>query len=93
MDADDATANAVFQGACLAQIRRGRRMSFVWRKEGGERWEAAWRREFTNDSDGSSQSDTFDLASIEMLKLLTEHTAPMDDNFLAQVRAVRERYF
>ena len=82
MDADDFTANAVFQGACLAQIRRGRRMSFVWRSEGGERWEAAWRREFTSDSDGSFQSDTFDLASMEMLKLLTEHQAPMDDDFL-----------
>ena len=45
------------------------------------------------DSDGSSQSDTFDLASMEMLKLLTEHQAPMDDDFLAEVRAVRERYF
>ena len=67
-------------------------MSIVWLSEKGEGWNAIWKREF-NDGEGDCERVEFDLASVDMLKFLTKHTTPVDDDFLCAVRQVRERYF
>ena len=86
-DDDDDELHAIFMGAMLERIRRKHQMCISLHDSRNNL--RFYRTRMS--PDGSVAQDELDLVSRDILTLLTVESGPVTEEFLAQVRKVRER--